>query len=176
MSNFWQLSDGTKPEQKTSFDASGNEPLPDNTDVLAFIEEAGWKAGFDHAPDVIQLRWSILKPEQYKGRKIFQKLKVAEADPKVSDKAKRMLMAIDANAGGRLAKLEQEPSDNDLMAALMNKPMVLKLKVWEMNDRQGNWVAAVSPAKKPASAPTPTPAEAPKAPEISGDMDDDIPF
>jgi hypothetical protein len=175
MANFWNLSDGNKPEQKTSFDASGGEPIPDNTDALAIIEEAGWKAGFEGAEDLIQLRWSILKPEAFKGRKVFQKLKVGDPESKVSDKAKRMLMAIDTNAGGKLSKLDSEPDDNVLMGALMNKPMVIKIKVWEMNDRSGNWVAAVSSAKKaaaPASEPVQTPAP---APAIDDDLDS-IPF
>lgn len=161
MSNFWGLSDGKQAEQKSSFDASASEVIPDNTDALAVIEEAGWKAAFDHGdPDVIQLRWSILAPAQYKGRKIFHKLKVNDAKAKTSDKAKRMLMAIDTNAGGKLCQLEGEPSDNELMAALMNKTMVIKIKVWDMNDRQGNWVAAVSPAKKGGEAkPAAKPAE-----------------
>src|SRR5690606_41397217 len=114
---------------------------------------------------------------------VFQKLKVMERDPKVSDKAKRMLMAIDTNAGGKLAKLDHEPEDHELMMALMNKPMVLKIKVWEMDGKKGNWDAAVSPAKKsaaaaPEAAPS-APAAAPAVPLTSGGMsnlDDDPPF
>lgn len=184
MTNFWNLSDGTKPEQKTEFDAGSIDVLPDNTDVLAVIEEAGWKAGYDGGADLIQLRWSVLKPEPFKNRKIFQKIKVCEDDPKVSDKAKRMLMAIDTNAGGKLAKLDHEPEDNELMMALMNKPMVLKIKVWEMNDKKGNWVAAVSPAKRrtPETKPAESPkAEATPASAVGGSgggtaLSDDIPF
>lgn len=183
MSNFWKLSDGNTAEQTNKFDSGSIDVLPDNTDVLAVIEEARWKSGFDGAPDVINLRWSVLKPESFKNRKVFQKLKVNETDPKVSDKAKRMLMAIDTNAGGNLAKLDREPEDHELMTALMNKPMILKIKVWEINDKKGNWVAAVSPAKKsaaaaPESAPS-APAAAPSAPVAAGnldDLDDQIPF
>lgn len=180
MSNFWTLSDGKKAEQTDKFDAGAMDILPDNTDVLAVIEEAGWKSGYEGAPDVINLRWSVLKPDALKNRKVFQKLKVNEDDPKVSDKAKRMLMAIDTNAGGKLAKLDHEPEDNELMMALMNKPMVLKIKVWDMDGKKGNWVAAVSPAKKRPSAEQqqPAPVEAVSAPAGNpfDDLDDPIPF
>lgn len=168
MSNFWKLSDGKPVEQTNKFDSGTIDVLPDNTDVLAVIEEAGWRAGFDGAPDVISLRWSVLKPESFKNRKIFQKLKVNEPDPKVSDKAKRMLIAIDANAGGKLAKLDREPEDNEMTVALSNKPMIIKVKVWSMNDKTGNWVAAVSPAKNVASAAEP------KKDQPVSDVDDDI--
>jgi hypothetical protein len=178
MSNFWTLSDGKTAEQTTNFDAGSIDVLPDNTDVLAIVEEAGWKSGYEGAPDVISLRWSVLKPEALKNRKVFQKLKVCETDPKVSDKAKRMLMAIDTNAGGKLAKLEREPEDNDLMLALMNKPMVLKIKVWKMDGKEGNWVAAVSPAKKAAPAQKSEPVQQQPEPQSANlaDLDDDIPF
>lgn len=180
MSNFWTLSDGKTAEQTDKFDAGAMDVLPDNTDVLAIVEEAGWKSGYEGAPDVINLRWSVLKPDALKNRKVFQKLKVNEDDPKVSDKAKRMLMAIDTNAGGKLAKLDHEPEDNELMMALMNKPMVLKIKVWEMDGKKGNWVAAVSPAKKKAATPAPEPQKPATAASTEenpfDDLDSDIPF
>lgn len=176
MADFWTLSDGKQAEQTDKFEAGSFDVLPDDTDVLAVIEEAGWKSGFEGSPDVISLRWSVLKPDALKNRKIFQKLKVCEDDPKISDKAKRMLMAIDTNAGGKLAKLDREPEDHELMMALMNKPMVLKIKVWKMNDKKGNWVAAVSPAKKKAAQPEQAPVAAPQATPADNldDLDDDI--
>lgn len=175
MSNFWNLSDGTKPEQTTTFDTGSVDLIPDNTDVLACVDEAGWKAGFEGAPDLINLRWTILKPQELKNRKVFQKLRVNDPEAKNSDKAKRMLMAIDTNAGGKLAKMDHEPEDGDLMLALMNKPMVIKIKVWEMSGKKGNFVAAVSPSKARA-APEPTPAPVPVKTAGAVAMDDDIPF
>lgn len=185
MSDFWNLSDGTRPEQTTTFDSNVSDPLPDNTDVLAVVEEAAWDDGFpEGAPEVIKIRWVVLAPGEYKNRKIFQKCAVKDIDSKKRDKAKRMLMAIDTNAGGKLAKLAREPEDQDLLVSLMNKPMILKLKVWEIDGKKGNWVAAVSPHKKPGGNPAPAPAPAtqqeapPPAPAAPVDsvMDDEIPF
>lgn len=67
-----------------------------------------------------------------------------------------------------------------MTAALVNKPMVLKLQVWEMEtadgNKRGNWVSAVSPRKPGAGvaqAPAPAPAPAPAADAFD---DDQIPF
>jgi hypothetical protein len=52
-----------------------------------------------------------------------------------------------------------EPGDQDLQKHLMNKPMALLLKVWEIDKTDGtgkatgNWVSAVSPLKKSEPAP-----------------------
>lgn len=188
MSNFWETSDGKAVEKKTEHESGGAfELIPDGTKLLAFIDEAGWKAGFDHGPDVIKLRWTVLAPGDYKGRKVFQNVKVNDSNPTTADNAKRMLMAIDQNAGGALSKLTAEPQDNQLMAALVNKPMVIRMAVWSMNDKEGNWVSAVSPHKK-AAGQTAAKAESPKPEptlepttvpvQVAGDfdLDMDVPF
>lgn len=165
MTNFFDLSDG-----KSAVDTGGDfsldnpmEPLPDGTDVVAICEQAKWDESEFVTGKFINLRWSVLKPGEYENRKIFQKLKVN--DPKAGDKAKRMLVAIDANAKGQLVTLGREPTDEDLEKALLNRPMVLKLGVWEMEGgKSGNWVKAVSPKSSAPTKPTP-----PK-------NDDDIPL
>ena len=101
-------------------------------------------------------QWRVTKPEVYKNRVIFQKLDVfgkdarAKDPKKKSDNAKRMLAAIDANAGGQLATVEGVPTSEDLTRCLSNKFMTIKVMKWEMkNDAgepmSGNWIAAVSP-------------------------------
>jgi hypothetical protein len=172
MANFWDLSDGSQAEQTNTFDSGSIVLIPDNTTALAVIEEASWKTGFEGAPDLISIRWNIVKPIEFKGQKVFQKIKVKDDDAKVSDKSKRMLMAIDMNAGGKLAKLNKEPSDNDLMANLMYKPMVIKIMVWKMNDKEGNWVSAVAPVKAGTEVPV---LEVPKQTKKADDFGD-VPF
>jgi len=150
--SFWNTSDNKEIEAISEFEAGGNmEPIPNNTDVLAAPDEAKWD---EYEGDrCVNVRWNILQPKEYEGRKIFQKIRVMDSDSKKSDKAKRMLAAIDTNAGGKLLASGEEPTDESLTRCLVNKPMVLKLLVWEMegNDgqpRSGNWVSAVSPRKK----------------------------
>lgn len=178
--SFWNLNDGSKAESRTDYEMEGGnlEPIPANTGCIAAIEESKWT---EYEGDrYIKNKWRVMRPEQYANRVIFQKVKVygtsRDKDPQATaDKAKRMLAAIDANCGGKLAKLDAEPSDMDLMSALVGKPLAIKVMVWKMTSEQtgepmaGNWIAAVAPAKgKPVE-------QAPPAPVASLD-DDDIPF
>jgi hypothetical protein len=158
MSDFWGLSDGDSVKAGASYQMEGGsmEPIPDGTQVLAALDEAKWDSKEDN--EYISLRWSVLKPDTYKNRKVFQKLWVMGNNPNQSDpakkkaqgdKAKRMLAAIDTNCGGKLLAGNGKPSDMDLQSALLSKPMVVKLAVWEMTDAtggkmNGNWVQGVS--------------------------------
>jgi len=163
--SFWNLNDQSEKLDTTgSFTSNVDlEPIPNKTQVKAAIDEAKWDEY--QSDEYISLRWTVLAPAEYKGRKIFQKVKVMEADAKKSDKAKKMLAAIASNAGGGLLKVAGKPTDMDLQKHLLNKPMVLLLAVWAIEDKEtmevkkGNWVSAVSPlvAKKVAE-PDPAPA------------------
>lgn len=144
----------------------GNDPIPHNTRCNAMIDEVKWD---DYQGErYISLRWTVLEPSDYKNRKVFQKLKVL--DGQKGDKAKRMLAAIDANAGGSIVALGREPTDQDLMS-LLNRPMLIQVMVWEMTGddgqkRTGNWINKVS-----ASGIVENP-----APVQATNDDDEIPF
>lgn len=183
MSNFWDLNDGTEIEVATSYESSGGDipPMPDNTQTISAIEEAKWD---EYAGDrYISLKWRVMQPEIFSNRVVFHKVKVfglaADKDPQATaDKAKKMLAAIDSNAGGKLMQVKGEPTDTDLMSALGGKLMATKLKLWRIENKEtgavkeGNWVCAVSPAKGATVSNAPAPAPAAKA----DDFDDDIPF
>ena len=155
MNNFWETSDNQTIESKSTFDASNNfEPIPNNTDVLAVIDSAAW-ANNQYNGDYIAIAWTILSPDEYGKRKIFQNIKVMHDNEKTSDKAKKMLAAIDSNAGGKLLKSGEQPDDAMLTKALTGKQMILKLQVWEMagvygQNRSGNWVCGCAPKGKVA--------------------------
>lgn len=181
--SFFTTSTGDNLAQNNtgSFSMGGYDfaPIPKDTRVLAVCEEA--KISEYQGDRYINLKWGIAQPKEYANRKIFQKVQVFATDSTKRDKALRMLAAIDANAGGKLAKENKEPTDQSLSAALTNRPMVLKLGVWELEDKSksGNWVQEVSAKKgaaEPAPAPKPAPAPAPRANGGFDDMDDDIPF
>ena len=195
MSDFWGLSDGgSATDTGTDFEIpSGNlDPIPDGSSVLAMIDEAKWDT--KDISDYISLRWSVLSPDEYKNRKVFQKLWVTDDDPnakdasaaaKKRDKARRMLAAIDANAGGKLTKKEGIPTDDTLTACLTNKPMIIRVAIWEMPDREkhgefirGNWIQAVAPKSKgiDVKEAKAAPAARSGAPAGGADLDDDIPF
>lgn len=192
--SFWDLSDGETVNASTEYEApQGGDlsPIPDNTDVLAYIDEAKWdeKDGAKY----ISLRWRVAKPEAYKNRVVFQKLWVMGNNPnqkdaakakKQGDNAKRMLGAIDANCGGELMAVAGIPTDEDLQRCLMQKMMVIKLKVWEMESStdgskmSGNWICAVAGKDKEISnAPAPQTGGGGGAnPNGGRDLDDEIPF
>lgn len=153
--SFWNLSDTSDKLNTTgSFESGGGdiEPIPAKTQVKAAPDEAKWDEY--QGEEYISVRWNVLAPTEFKGRKIFQKVKVLDTDGKKADKAKKMLAAIAVNAGGGLLKVQGKPSDQDLQKHLLNKPMALLLQVWEIEDQQtgdkkrGNWISAVSPLKK----------------------------
>ena len=170
MSDFWNLSDGEDIKETAGsgeFDAGGGNllPIPAETSLLAAIEEAKWDKDGD-GNRFISLRWTVLGPEEYENRKVFQKLWVADADPRAKpdkvaakrDKAKKMLGAIDTNCGGKLLSKPVEPTDESLTLCLTRKPMVIKVMIWKLRDKQtgewalGNWVGAVAPKGSPQTS------------------------
>ena len=182
--SFFTQSNGQSVQSTGNFESGGGlAPIPEGTQVLAVIDEAKWDNYQNES--FISLRWSIAKPQEYANRKIFQKIKVMDADASKRDKALMMLAAIDTNAGGKLQAAGVQPDTQALAAALMNRPMVLKLGVWELDDKSksGNWVSKVAPRPQAGStgqsapAPAPKPQPQPKrAPTAFDDLDDDVPF
>lgn len=198
---FWDLSEGgNAADTGTEYEIPGGgnfDPIPNGSSVLAIVDKAEWANSQQDGSgaDYVKLTWSIVSPDEYKNRKIFHKLWVTDFDPsakdqdkatKKRDKARRMLAAIDANAGGKLTKKTGIPSDDDLAFALCNKPMIITLMVWEMDDRStggtvsGNWVSAVAPKSagidvKPAAPSAPKQQSRQSAP-ASRDLDDEVPF
>ena len=195
--SFWATSSGGNAAQDASneFETGGGfEIIPDKSTVLAEIDQAGW-AQDQNFNNYISLRWNVLKPEEVAGRKVFQKLWVEDLDPNAKDekkgmekrdKALNMLAAIDANAGGKLARKGSRPTDDELALALIGKPMAIFLRIWENRDKEpgGNWVAGVYPKNRDLALGKPA------APKSGGggssmsasrggfgeDLGDDIPF
>lgn len=193
---FWNTSDGEDAAKTgTEYEIPGGnmDPIPAGSSVLAMIDEAKWDHTQNDAEEYVSLRWSVLAPEEYKNRKVFHKLWVTDHDPNAkdhakavakTDKARKMLAAIDANAGGKLTAKDARPSDDDLARALQDRPMVITLMTWDSNTggAGGNWVAAVAPKNKPLKigdkvAPKAKPAsQGSSGGAYAGGMDDEIPF
>ncbi len=196
MMGFWNTSDGESVANTgTEYEvATSMEPIPEGSSVMAIIDEANW-ATTQNGEEYVSLRWAVLAPDQFKNRKVFQKLWVTDHDPNATDRQKaiaktdkhrKMLAAIDANAGGKLTAKDAKPSTDDLTMALTNKPMVITLGVWESNTggNGGNWVMAVAPKTKElkvgtAKAAKPRPQSSGSGGAYAGGgrvMDDEIPF
>lgn len=151
---FWTTSDNQEIKATTTFESGGgNIVIPDNTTCLALIDEVQLTSYEGNT--YINIRWQVLEPAAYKNRKVFQKVKCFDADPKISDKGKKMLAAIDANAGGKLASSDKAPDDISLAKALLSKTMLIKVMTWEINDKKGNWVSMVSPRAKTVAPSVP---------------------
>lgn len=164
--SIWKTSDNKPLNPTGSFDTGGGnlEPIPEGTSVLAAPVEACWKNY--EGEDYISLQWQVLAPADYKNRRVFHKIKTGEPDQAKADRAVRMLTAIDANAGGHLLAAGTDPTDESLTKHLVGKPMMLKLGVWEINDKTGNWVIAVSPKQGGTPATQPSPAAPIQEPDV----------
>lgn len=182
--SFFNLSDGNNAAATDgTFESSGGnmEPIPANTQLLAIVDEAKWDEF--QGDSYISLRWTIMAPEEHKNRKIFQKVKVNNKNQTTADNAKRMLAAIDKNAGGKLAASGAMPTDESLTMALCHKPMVIRVKVWNMTKEDtgekmtGNWIDKVAARngghQQQAAQPAPTPSPSSVPSSAPGD---DIPF
>lgn len=165
--NFFQTSDGQDVEKTDSFDAGGGafEPIPEGTQVVAMASEAKWDSY--QGENYINMKWEVIDGE-YKNRILFQKIKVEESDSKKRDKAIKMLGAIDSIFGGVLMTAGERPTDMSLAQNLCNKPIALKLGVWEIDGKSGNWVQAVSSIGKAKAEQT----------QVKNDnsFDEDVPF
>lgn len=175
---FFNTSDNQSIVATTEFESNNSfNPIPAGTTVTASIEQAGWEEY--EGEWTIKLTWVVLSGE-YQNRKIFQKVRVEDMDAKKRDKALKMLAAIDANCGGTLMASNKRPESNDLLS-LCSRPMSIKLMVWEMNERSGNWVAAVGSANAPRQAPVQQQTGEKQPPVATaggggGGFDEDIPF
>src|SRR5882672_3682202 len=162
--SFWNLGNDTdvSKEGTKEFDGGGGnmEPIPECSSVLAMPDDAKWAEDRD-GNEYLSIRWTVLKPEVFLHRKIFSKIWATDDDPRAKDpvkkrdKAKRMLAAIDANAGGKLARKSSKPTDDDLAIALVSKQMVVRVGIWEIDGdngkMSGNYIQAVSDKDKPVS-------------------------
>ncbi len=167
--SFFKLSSGEAVKSTGEVELGGASLIPDNTTCEAMIVECGWTTY--EGKSYINAKWQVTKPSQYANRVVFQKIQLMETDSKKLDNAIKMFAAIDQNAtGGKLVASGVRPDDAALFA-LLNKPMLIKVMVWEFNDRSGNWISKVSPRSQQA-APVAQPAPAPAQPAY----DDDIPF
>lgn len=194
--NFWEDEEGEEIQQQESFESKGGddfEVIPAKTRALAEIESVTIESYKDAAEiEYINIQWTLMKPEIYQNRRIFQKIRIMGDDPtqksykedKQAEKirnAKLMLAAIDKICtGGKLFALKRMPTEEELQRYLVGKSAEIYLMVYKIGDMEGNWVHSVFAPNVNVSAPskaTPTAKKAaPKPASGFDDMDDDIPF
>ena len=146
--SFFKLSTGEAVKTTGEAELGGNAVIPENTTCEAMIVECGWAS--HEGKNYVNAKWQVTKPTQYANRVVFQKIQLEETDTKKLDNAIRMFAAIDQNAtGGKLVATGDKPTDVTLFS-LIHKPMLIKIMVWDMNDRKGNWISKVSPRSQNA--------------------------
>lgn len=194
--SFWQLSTGESAvTDSKEYSAGGGDfdVIPKGTSVLVMIEDASWKQGYQVEQEFVNLKVRVLKPEGYANRVLFFKLWIGDLDPSAKDQAKAltkrdkhrlMIIAIDNNAKGKLAKLTGSPTNEQLALALTGAQFVATLGVWDKEDPDtgkkvpgGNWLMSARP-KTAEVSPGPAPKVATKRPAAAfdDDLDDDVPF
>ena len=196
--SFWDLEDGTSAvTNEKEFSAGGGDfdVIPKGSSVLVAVEDASWKPGYQIDEEFVNMKVRVLKPEGYANRVLFFKLWVGDLDPGVKtngtfdrgkamtkrDKHKRMLMAIDANAKGRLAKLADRPTSDQLGVALISAQFVATLGVWDKEEDGkkvpgGNWLMAAKP-KTAEISEGPQKAQPKRSTAfMDDDLDDSVPF
>jgi hypothetical protein len=202
--SFWDLSDGqTAVDTPKDYEAAGGgsdgfEPIPEKSSVLAIIDQAKWTE--NDGAKYIELRWTIMGPDEFKNRKVFHKVWVTDLEPRTlkdkgeakaigkRDNARRMLAGIDAIAGGNLTRTGVDPTEETMMMHIANRPMVITLEVATFTRQNGepgavNWVRRVQTADSTvqiSSEPLPK-TSAPSTPSGGGGYggglsDSDIPF
>lgn len=167
--NFWEDEEGEEIQQQESFESKGGddfEVIPAKTRALAEIESVTIESYKDAAEiEYINVQWTLMKPEIYQNRRIFQKIRIMGDDPtqksykedKQAEKirnAKLMLAAIDKICtGGKLFSLKRMPTEEELQKYLVGKTAEIYLMVYKIGDMKGNWVHSVFAPNGNVSAP-----------------------
>ena len=180
--SFWDTEDGNiaeAPTKSTTFDSGGFELIPDGTVVIGAVKGSEWREY--EGERRISLRVDVLDG-QYKNRVVFANLYVHSDKPAKKKKGLKMLLAVDANASGRLAKLQHEPTEADL-ASLHDAPMEWRLRIFTPKDGGDpkQYVEAVGALgalskNKPKMETKEQTVGSPGKQPPKMDFDDDIPF
>lgn len=158
--NFWWTSDGsdTRETATGSYESGGGgyELIPEKTGCLVDITNAAWKG--EEGQRKISVEFTIRRPEQLAGRKMWKALWVMDLSPYTlrdkgkgeaiteRDKHKAILSNIDKMCGGKLSKNGRVPDDDDLALALVNKPASIRIMV--MTPKTGdpfNYISEIKP-------------------------------
>lgn len=144
MSDLFTLSTGETTSSSKTFEMNSfAAPLPEGSEVVCTIDDFSVMPPSNFVPDeFFKLSFECVET----GRKFKHDLKINDANPDKADTAKKALAAYDAICGGKLLaafKAGKDITQKMLYSALVGNgknKVVLKLGVWKMNDRTGNFV------------------------------------
>jgi len=161
--SIWNLSTGENATENTKkdFDSNNFDPLPHNSFHNAVVSDIKWDE-YD-GDEYINVTWQIADEGEYKNRKVFHKIKVQDQKATTRDNAIKMLVALNNIAEADLLSIAA-PTDEDLQRELLGTVAMIKVQVWKIDDKSGNWVSALG---EPGDVPE-TKGEAPASQAAGG--------
>lgn len=170
--SFWNTSEGTKATGEVQ-ENNDFAPLPKG-DYISMIEEAS----VDEYQGIKKIKFKarVVGDGPGKNRVLFLGLKCWDTESAKRDKAVQLLFKIFGICKAKMPR--DEPTDEDLRQ-LCDKPISLKLGVWEIKDenKSGNWLINAEAVGAKAGATTTTKKPVAKVEPAFADGDDpDIPF
>lgn len=184
--NYWDMDDDEEITGEYVNESGGDFPIiPHGTRVSCFIDEAkldhkaAWDKGVENSftEDCIKLRFEIDEPEDYARQKLFKTFWTETGTDEKLKRDRTLFLNIDKNAGGNLAKLRRQATDEELQRYLVCKKMTIVVGMMndKKNNKQINYVMGVGSAIGDITAPSKQTQNAKKA-SLFDDVDDDIPF
>jgi hypothetical protein len=142
--SFWKSSAGEVLGTQESAFAKTFKNIPDGSTAVAKIH--GFKNDGYNGDNYLKVDWVIAEGD-FKGKHVFQKLKVFDSDEKKRLRALNMFMYM-YKMYGISPSSDQAPTDNDLMK-FVGKAAGIKIRETEPNEygKQYNWVAEIHPAE-----------------------------
>ena len=141
--SYFRLSNGDiATGKKESAFLSDFGIIPNGTLALAAIERVEEKTFQDEV--LLQISWRLMNAP-FANRIVTQKLKVGSANAATADRAKEMLLLIFETCRVTMQDMHQGPNSNDFMA-LQSKICGILIREWQMDGKEGNFVAEVHPS------------------------------
>lgn len=132
--SFWHEDQPITGNPNEAFTKAFSGTIPDNTMATAYVESV---LNDDYqGTKTIKIEW-VLTAGDFKDRKVFQKLKVYDADAKIRHKAKSMLKLLLDMFHVKQLSLDAAPSDQDL-AGMINRHAGIKIQEWSMVKADGS--------------------------------------
>ena len=179
MSSFWQTSAGT--EANGEVQENGFDPLPKGN-YLSMLESV--EVDEYQGQKKVKIKARVIGEGFGKNRVLFLNLKCFSGPDIKEETRDRCINILVKMYNICKAKLPNGEPDDASLSQLVDKPMILKLDVWELEDKSksGNWLVNVDSkgAKAGGEEKKPAPKPSAKKPEPAREPgeydDDDIPF
>jgi hypothetical protein len=167
MNEFWT---GVTGDKDKAF-AQTSSLIPDNTYAVCeiksakFVKPESWKEHFE-------ITWRIIEGP-FQNRLVWQKLYAFDDNNDKAMRARNMLMLTYNVTKAQLP--EAMPTENDLLN-LVGKLAKIRIQIWDMNGKQGNWVSEVHDTTFEPRVKSTDRIMGSRVDDFENDLDDAIPF